>query len=234
MKAIFKEYDYGTKIILLILLAVFCAIVLIGVSVGIISIFQGISFNEALIASNNINQIGSLRFFIFSQQLGMFIVPALLFTFLTVSIRLTFLRLNTLPNLGSFPLIVLLVLILLPFINWTGAINESMHLPDILIPLEEALRNMEKSANEMIIAILGGEGVSDLLVNIFLIALVPAIGEELFFRGSMQNVFSKWFKNKHWAIWLTAFIFSAWHFQFFSFLPRFFLGALLGYLFFWS
>lgn len=63
-----------------------------------------------------------------------------------------------------------------------------------------------------------------------LIALVPAIGEELLFRGVFQRLFTEWFRNIHWGIWISAILFSAIHFQFFGFLPRLFLGVIFGYL----
>jgi membrane protease YdiL (CAAX protease family) len=65
-------------------------------------------------------------------------------------------------------------------------------------------------------------------------ALLPAIFEEFLFRGTLQPFFTKWFANKHLAIILTAFIFSAIHFQFFGFIPRFLLGIYLGYLLVWG
>lgn len=66
------------------------------------------------------------------------------------------------------------------------------------------------------------------------IALIPAFCEEFVFRGVLQTKFWQLFKNPHIAIWLSAFIFSAIHFQFFGFLPRVVLGALFGYLFYFS
>ncbi|TAF81977.1 MAG: CPBP family intramembrane metalloprotease, partial [Sphingobacteriales bacterium] len=69
---------------------------------------------------------------------------------------------------------------------------------------------------------------------LLMIAILPAIGEELFFRGTIQNIFTALFKNPHVAVWLTAILFSAIHLQFYGFLPRMFLGALFGYLFIWG
>jgi hypothetical protein len=63
-----------------------------------------------------------------------------------------------------------------------------------------------------------------------LIAIIPAIGEELLFRGVLQRIFTEWFKSAHWGIWISAFLFSAIHMQFFGFLPRMFLGLFFGYL----
>jgi membrane protease YdiL (CAAX protease family) len=74
----------------------------------------------------------------------------------------------------------------------------------------------------------------EFLAAIVILAIVPAIGEELLFRGILQNKIEMLSKNKHIAIWITAFIFSFIHFQFYGFVPRLLLGALFGYLYIWS
>ena len=71
-------------------------------------------------------------------------------------------------------------------------------------------------------------------MNLFTIALIPAIAEEFIFRGVFQNIFNNLFRSHHSAIWVTAFLFSAIHFQFFGFIPRFILGLAFGYLYFWG
>ena len=72
------------------------------------------------------------------------------------------------------------------------------------------------------------------ILALVVVAIIPAIGEELLFRGLIQNLFSKAFANHHIAIWLTGFIFAAIHMQFFGVMPRMFLGVLFGYLYHWS
>jgi uncharacterized protein len=67
-----------------------------------------------------------------------------------------------------------------------------------------------------------------------MIAILPAIGEELMFRGVIQRIFTNWTKNYHWGIWISAFLFSAMHMQFYGFLPRMLLGGMFGYLLVWS
>jgi uncharacterized protein len=66
------------------------------------------------------------------------------------------------------------------------------------------------------------------------IGVLPAIGEEIVFRGIIQNQLFRATHNKHVAIWIAAILFSAIHFQFFGFVPRMLLGALFGYLYYWS
>ncbi|MEP0984674.1 type II CAAX endopeptidase family protein [Ekhidna sp.] len=72
------------------------------------------------------------------------------------------------------------------------------------------------------------------ILALLVVAIIPAIGEELLFRGLIQNMFVKAFSNHHVAIWVTGFIFAAIHMQFFGVMPRMFLGVLFGYLYHWS
>jgi len=74
----------------------------------------------------------------------------------------------------------------------------------------------------------------DLLINLLMIAILPAIGEELIFRGCFQNIFTRWTGNYHWGIWLAAILFSAIHMQFYGFIPRMLLGAMFGYMLVWG
>jgi membrane protease YdiL (CAAX protease family) len=76
--------------------------------------------------------------------------------------------------------------------------------------------------------------VGGLLVGMFVIAVLPAVGEELVFRGIVQRRLYTLVRNPHVAIWTAALAFSAIHVQFFGFFPRLLLGALFGYLYYWS
>jgi len=66
------------------------------------------------------------------------------------------------------------------------------------------------------------------------ISIIPAIGEELVFRGIVQNELLRIWNKKHFAVWVTGFIFSFIHFQFFGFIPRMLLGVLFGYCYLWT
>jgi len=74
----------------------------------------------------------------------------------------------------------------------------------------------------------------DFLLGFLVIAILPALGEELAFRGMLQPALHRLVGNAHVAIWVTAVLFSAFHFQFLGFVPRMLLGALFGYLLHWS
>jgi len=92
----------------------------------------------------------------------------------------------------------------------------------------------EQKAMQLTEAFLAMNSMGDLLINLFLIAIIPAIGEELLFRGVLQQLFAKWTGKIHLSIFISAFLFSAVHLQFFGFIPRFVLGIILGYMFYWS
>jgi membrane protease YdiL (CAAX protease family) len=109
-----------------------------------------------------------------------------------------------------------------------------MHLPDWLSGVEKWMTAKEDSVNRVVELIMVPDNFRAMLLNLFMIAVLPAIGEELLFRGVFQKIFYTLFKSGHLAIWITAFIFSALHLQFFGFLPRFILGLIFGYLYYWS
>ena len=100
--------------------------------------------------------------------------------------------------------------------------------------IETWMRNSESQANEITEAFLSTKSIGGLIGNIFIVAVLPAIGEELLFRGLLQGLIKKMTGNFHWAIWVTAALFSALHLQFFGFLPRMLLGAFFGYLLEWT
>jgi len=102
------------------------------------------------------------------------------------------------------------------------------------VGIETWMKNAEEQAGELTEAFLKVETVGGLLFNIFMIAFLPAIGEELLFRGVIQRIFTRWTQNVHWGIWISAILFSALHMQFYGFIPRMLLGVLFGYLLVWS
>lgn len=119
-------------------------------------------------------------------------------------------------------------------------IGETLHLNDLLgidWLLEQTGLNLNKSSvGNMIFsyAVFVPETKLQLLTSIIFVAIIPAVGEELFFRGSLQKTLSPLLGNIHNTIFITAFIFSALHFEITAFFYRFFLGVMLGYVYFWS
>jgi hypothetical protein len=145
-----------------------------------------------------------------------------------------YLSLNKSVNFASVLLVLLLSLSASPLINFIGEMNANMQLPEWLSGVEGWMKNAEESAAELTEAFLKVDSLGGLFFNIFMVAFLPAIGEELLFRGVIQRIFTNWTKNIHWGIWITAMLFSALHMQFYGFVPRMFLGVLFGYLLVWS
>ena len=128
---------------------------------------------------------------------------------------------------------VLLMFVSLPLTNLLTSWNEKMNMGAFFSALQDIMRELEDTASDLTERMLQVDTIGGLLLNLLVIALIPAIGEELTFRGVLQQVLTKRF-NVHVAVFLSAFIFSFIHFQFFGLLPRMFLGLLLGYLFYYS
>jgi len=145
-----------------------------------------------------------------------------------------YLSLNKKPMLPAIILIVLLIFIINPFINFTGAINAEMHFPEWMSGVERWMRNAEDTAEKLTKAFLKADTIGGLFLNLFMIAVLPALGEELLFRGVIQKLFSQITRNHHWGIWISAALFSALHMQFYGFIPRLLLGGMFGYLLVWS
>ncbi|UOQ98649.1 CPBP family intramembrane metalloprotease [Hymenobacter sp. 5317J-9] len=126
-----------------------------------------------------------------------------------------------------------LIIVLLPFMSTVIAWNAGAHFPGFLHDFEVWARASEDRLAELTKFLTRLNSVGRLVVAIVVVALVPAIGEELVFRGVVQRNLVRWF-SPHVGVWLGAAIFSAIHMQFFGFVPRFLLGLVLGYLYLWS
>ncbi|MCB9334030.1 MAG: CPBP family intramembrane metalloprotease [Lewinellaceae bacterium] len=135
----------------------------------------------------------------------------------------SYLKAVQLPDIRPFMLGILLMLVAIPLVLYTYNINQALPLPD-------ALRALEDQTNESIKGLLQMDNVLELLANLLLIALLPALGEELVFRGIVQQQLMR--RMRPWAaILLGAAVFSFIHFQFEGFLPRMLLGVVLGWLY---
>ena len=121
----------------------------------------------------------------------------------------------------------------MPAINLLVYINEQISLPAFLAPMEAWMQQMEENAAVLTERFLQVDNGWGLLLNLFVMALLPALGEELTFRGLLLNGLNR-HQQPHLAIWVVAVLFSAMHMQFYGFIPRMLLGAYFGYLVVWS
>jgi len=163
----------------------------------------------------------------------LFLMPPILLA-ITEKTRITTFYGFKKPQPALLLVVLLLMICSLPLMEWITLINQKMVLPDFLESLENWMREKEDAAMNMTILLLRIRGFGEFLINILIIALLPAVAEEFLFRGGIQRSFSRMFHNPHIAIWVSAFIFSAIHVQFFGFFPRLLLGAAFGYIYLWT
>ena len=138
------------------------------------------------------------------------------------------------PDLFLLLIVIVSMMVVIPFVEYTALINSKMQLPESLSWLEQWMRESEDKATEITVSFLQMNSFNDFVINIIIIALLPALGEELLFRGIIQRIFIDWTKNIHIGIIIAAILFSTFHFQFYGFIPRMLIGIYLGYLFVWS
>lgn len=176
-----------------------------------------------------------LRISSFFQMVLMFFMPAITLIMWSNQQPQAFLKMNKINKGLLFPLYSFIILLVsMPFISLLAELNQMLSLPEWMNGLEMWMQELEQSAEKTTELLLSGESIVDYLSNLFFIAMVAAIAEEVFFRGVLQQLLIKLFKNEHVGVWLGAIIFSMMHLQFYGFLPRLILGALLGYLFLWT
>ena len=193
--------------------------------------WKGINIEEAYASIRSANSIGIrnyIRSVLMVNHLTMFVLPALLIAVLIYKGDWAKqLDINKIPRFDLLALGSLMLIFALPFAQGLVQLTK-------LLPLPEWAINIEEQTGEMIENLLVVDASYELLFNILVIAVIPAIGEELVFRGWIQKKLSILFKNPSIAVWIAAIIFSAIHLQFEGFLARMVLGVVLGYLYFWT
>jgi len=137
----------------------------------------------------------------------------------------------------KFNKILLLIPLLFGFIMFNSLFiywNEHIQLPEFLSGFEEWAMTKEEEMRVITLYLTDFANTGEFLAGLLVIGLVAGIGEEYLFRGILQPKLHRYTGNPHAGIWLAAIIFSAIHFQFYGFLPRMMLGALFGYLYYYS
>ncbi|MBC8319836.1 MAG: CPBP family intramembrane metalloprotease [Bacteroidetes bacterium] len=177
------------------------------------------------------NAVSFLKFYQMINQIGIFILPVFFYTFLVSNSSFKYLSVNKAPMLISILVGGLVIYTILPTNNYLDELNRNMNLPDFLSGIEDWMQEKENKARKLTEILLSTSSITGLTINIIIVAIIPAIGEELLFRGLLLKLFNELAKNIHIAVLVSAIIFSAIHFQFYGFLPRLMLGMILGYLY---
>jgi membrane protease YdiL (CAAX protease family) len=221
--------------------------VLMLVSVGLILAVMGgllltmiqyhLTMAEAVLFLSNSNDLASLpllKELQILQSVLLFIVPAILVGYLFDRSSFGYFGMKKIPSGSVLLMILLIMMVSLPLINGLVSLNEMMKLPTAFAGMEKWMKETEDQAAQITENFLDVHSIGGFAVNMLMIAVIPAIGEELLFRGLFQRLFGEWFKNFHVAIFLAAFLFAAVHLQFYGLLPRMMLGVMFGYLYLWT
>ncbi len=179
---------------------------------------------------NNTQVLRAMQFSQSLSALGGFLLPALYFPTSFGAAPVDFLKANRKGKSVVWLMAPCLYLISAPSIGWLVKVNEAVSLPESWSLLEAKLRAAENAAIELTKAFISSENGSSLVVTLIVTALIPAIAEEFLFRGALLQLMFYCFKNRHISIWIGAVLFSAFHGQFYGFVPRMVLGVCLGYL----
>lgn len=226
----FREAPLRTRLLLLSVILL-CCWVLSWIAGTIIIALAGYNINvfQNLESENLTKYIEVLQILQIVQSVGLFVIPPILFAMMVSEYPLRFLSLRQKPYWTGIFLSVSVLFFSIPFINFAGKLNSQLVLPPFMDGITNWMKDKENLA-ESISAAFINRPMSKLPVNLLMIALIPAIGEELLFRGVLQPEAIRITKNVHCGIWLTSVLFGALHLQFYTFLPRVILGSLFGYL----
>ena len=176
---------------------------------------------------------GIVKGLLIVNAIGIFILPPLVFSYLADPHPLSYIGIRP-PQKNSFLLIGLITMIAAYFaVEMLASLNESIV---YLLPksTQQWIIKYESDANGQMKNILSMKNPVDLLMTILLAGALPAISEELFFRGILQKLFIQICRAAWPGIIVTGIIFSAFHMQFMGFIPRMALGIILGALYWYS
>jgi uncharacterized protein len=225
------------KLLALLLIALGSIFISFFVTFLLIEPIFGIPFTEAasMVASPKSQlEINALKFVQLINALFLFIIPPFVLVAFITNKKWKFFNLDKAGPVMIYFIIPAIMVAAVPLINYMAEINKAMQLPEGLGWLEQRMKEMEANAERITKLFLEVETTTGLLYNLLLIAIIPAVGEELLFRGTLQKLLYQGTASKHLAIWVAAILFSALHLQFYGFLPRTLMGALFGYLLVWS
>ena len=183
-----------------------------------------------------LSNINTLKWIQLLQTISLFLLPSLILAYLCAKAPWNWLQLDNKVYWKVLLWAIGIMLVALPAINLMSHWNQQMVLPTWLSGVEEWMKNKEAEAEWLTKQFMSVTTVSGLLVNLLLMAVLPALSEEITFRGVLQRLLNFQLStfNSHLAIWRTAIIFSAIHMQFYGFVPRMLMGALFGYMLVWT
>ncbi|MCK9480658.1 MAG: CPBP family intramembrane metalloprotease [Bacteroidia bacterium] len=142
-----------------------------------------------------------------------------------------YLKLNKMPVVKAILLCLFIIVANIGIVSLLGGLNYRIPIPEFG-GLQEIAARMNERASAMMESMLVMNGLSDLLIRLFVMALLPAFVEEVFFRGLLQRFITEWFGSIWTGIIVSALVFALFHFRITQILPIFFVGLLFGYIYY--
>lgn len=228
VREIFSSFSPRAQVLFLVLLVATGFLIFMGLGLLTCYLIYG---NAALSAMHQPDTtspqgINILRVMQMFYTTGIFIFPSLVLASLVSRNPMGYLDFNR-PTLRFSLTSLALMVVAIPGINLISSLNA-------MIPMGDWIREYEEKAQQLTYAFLITTSTSTLILNFFMVAILPSVGEELLFRGVLQKLLCRLTKNYHLGILITSIIFSAFHLQFHGFIPRMLLGMLFGYMLVWS
>ncbi len=236
-KGLLAGYPPFTQLIMTFLTMVVCGLLLTFAGMLFAPLVTGLPLPDVIGMMNNGeigNHLGLMRYLQTVQSFSLFIIPAFFLGYLFSGSAVEYFGFCKISPGNRFALVLLIMLMAIPCINLLASLNEMIVFPKSLSWLEIKLRNAENAAADITKLFLSVDNIGGMLFNVFMIALLPAVGEEFIFRGVIQKILARWTGNIHVAVIVAGFLFSLMHMQFYGFFPRWLLGAMFGYLLVWS
>ena len=209
-------------------LFILLALIIIGLILGTV-----IGWAYVFITKSNPQDLNALRFMQISSQLFTFVFPPIAYAFLVKEKPVNALGLKKSKTLWIL-IGIAMIFAIMPFNSVIAEWNANLTLPESMSKIESLMKQMQEAATEIIEKFVSVDTIGGLILNLFMIAGLAALGEELLFRSIIQTSLIKICKNAHIGILIASAIFSFIHFEFYGFFPRLILGMLLGYMFYFS
>lgn len=185
----------------------------------------GLDFKSMQFEMKNPKFVQQIRMLQFISTLFIFFVPALVMAYVLNKKPFRFIGFNFYFSKKQLGMVVLIMLASVPIVGALSELNEMIPIPK---NLSETFKRLEAEYIEQVKIISKISGFGDYIISLLIMALAPAIFEETFFRGGVQNLMERTSKSPWVAVIVTSIIFSAIHFSYYGFLPRLALGVLLG------
>jgi membrane protease YdiL (CAAX protease family) len=186
------------------------------------------------IDSLDYNSINTLKFMQFIQVIFSFILPAQIFAKSESQNQLAEYFEMKGAAWKHFFIAVLLVFSVSPLVSYIAELNAQIQFPGFLSGLENYFKLQQTQTEKLTEIFLRDNTGADLMLNLFIVGVLAAFAEELFFRGVLQKILIEKIKNVHLAIFICSLLFSALHQEFYTLIPRILLGMLLGYAYVFS